>query len=95
MYGVTVKMICAYARAPPFLILVLSGGERPASLSDRFKIGEIAPGTHWIGNWLSPKVGLGSIKNKIIFCPESKPDSSVVKPVAYLALFNSRGKICF
>jgi hypothetical protein len=28
-------------------------------LSCRFNVGERAPGTHWIGDWVGPRAGLG------------------------------------
>jgi hypothetical protein len=69
-------------RVPPFIILTLNGGVRSASLSDRFNIGKIAPGTHWIENYLGPKAGLEAIQKRKILCRESKHDSSVAQLVA-------------
>jgi hypothetical protein len=37
--------------------------------------GERAPGTHWIGGWMGPRVGLDAVeKRKIMQCRVSKPD---------------------
>jgi hypothetical protein len=36
-----------------FLTSSLAGGEWSALRLGRFTLGEIAPGTHWIGGWLS------------------------------------------
>jgi hypothetical protein len=41
--------------APPFLISVLDGGECSSSGPGRFNPGEIAPGVHWIGDWVKMK----------------------------------------
>jgi hypothetical protein len=40
--------------APAFLTSALDGGERSASRTSRFTPREIAPGTHWIGEWEGP-----------------------------------------
>jgi hypothetical protein len=51
---------------PPFLTSTLDGGEWSASTP-----GEIAPGTHWIGGWVSPRAGLGVVKKKSYPCRDS------------------------
>jgi hypothetical protein len=34
--------------------------------------GDRAPGTHWIGGWVGPRVDLGAVeKRKILHCMES------------------------
>jgi hypothetical protein len=42
-----------------------------------------APGTHWIGDWVSPKAGLDATKRREIsyLCQESNPESSAVQLV--------------
>jgi hypothetical protein len=45
-----------------FLTSALAGGERSASRPCRFTPGEIAPGTHWIGGWVGPRVGLDDME---------------------------------
>jgi hypothetical protein len=34
---------------------------------------EIAPGTHWIGGWVGPRVGLDAMKRQIFDCQEANP----------------------
>jgi hypothetical protein len=41
--------------APPFLTSALDGDDQSASRPYRF-----TPGTHWMGGWLSPRVGLNT-----------------------------------
>jgi hypothetical protein len=38
-----------------FLTSALVGGEWSASRPGRFTPGERAPGTHWIGGWMTPE----------------------------------------
>jgi hypothetical protein len=45
-----------------FLTSALVGGEWSASLPCRFTPGERAPGTHWIGGWMDPRVGLDDVE---------------------------------
>jgi hypothetical protein len=53
-----------------FLISELDGGERSASLPGLFtlpgKEPQGAPGTHWLGGWLSPKTGLDDVERRQI-----------------------------
>jgi hypothetical protein len=49
------------------------GGELSISLAGHVSPGEIASGTHWIGGWMGPGVGIDDVEN-------SHP--SVVQPVA-------------
>jgi hypothetical protein len=44
-----------------FLASALVGGEWSASRPGRFTPGERAPGTHWIGEWVGPRAGLGAV----------------------------------
>jgi hypothetical protein len=61
--------------APTFLTSALDGGEWSASRPCRFTPGEVAPGTHGIGGWVGPRVGLGAVeKRNILLCRESNPD---------------------
>jgi hypothetical protein len=53
-----------------FLTSALAGGEWSASRSGRFTRGERAPGNHWIGGWVDPKVGLDEVeKRKFLTLP--------------------------
>jgi hypothetical protein len=61
-------------RDPSFLTSALVGSEWSASRLGRFAPGEIAPGTHWIGGWMGPRIGLEAVqKRKILLCRESNP----------------------
>jgi hypothetical protein len=44
--------------APPFLISAQDGGELSALRPGHFTPGEIAPGTHYIGDWVDPRARL-------------------------------------
>jgi hypothetical protein len=44
-----------------FLTLALVGGEWSPSRPCRFTSGERAHGTHWIGGWVGPRVGLDDV----------------------------------
>jgi hypothetical protein len=48
--------------ALPFLPSAIDGGDWSASLHGRFIPGERAPGTHWIGGWVGPTVGLENVE---------------------------------
>jgi hypothetical protein len=50
--------------APPFIILVLYGGEWSAAHPYRFTPEETAPATHCIGGWVNSRAGLGSMEKK-------------------------------
>jgi hypothetical protein len=54
-----------------FLTSVLDEGVLSASHSGRF-----SPGTHWIGGWMGPRVGLNAVAKRKIPSPclESNPD---------------------
>jgi hypothetical protein len=66
-----------------FLTSALPGGEWPASRPGRFKPGERAPGTHWIGSWVDPRAGLDDVeKRKFLTLIDSNSDLLVVQPVA-------------
>jgi hypothetical protein len=54
-----------------FFTSELVGGERSASRPGRFTPGERASGTHWIGGWVDPRVGLNDVeKGKFMNLPE-------------------------
>jgi hypothetical protein len=56
-----------------FLTSALVGGEWSASRPSRLTPGEGAPRTHWIGDWVGPRVSLGDIKKrKILPLPRLK-----------------------
>jgi hypothetical protein len=47
-----------------FFISALIGGGWSASRLCRFTPGERAPGTHWIGGWVSPRDGLDTVERR-------------------------------
>jgi hypothetical protein len=47
-----------------FLTSALVGGEWSASRPGRFTPGERACGTHWIGGWVEPKVGMDDVERR-------------------------------
>jgi hypothetical protein len=47
-----------------FLTWALAGGEWSASLPGRFTSGEVAPGIHWIGGWVDPRVGMDDVEDR-------------------------------
>jgi hypothetical protein len=59
--------------APPFLTSALDG-EWLASRPGHFIPGNRAPGTHWIGGWVGPRIGLYAVKRKILTWRESNAD---------------------
>jgi hypothetical protein len=61
----------------PFLTSTPYGGEWSASRFGRFATGDIAAGTHWIGEWVCPRAGMGAMqKIKILPLPGIEPWSS-------------------
>jgi hypothetical protein len=66
------------------LTSALDGGEWSASRSGHLTPRERAPGTRWLGGWLSPRAVLGSVVKKKISSPrrESNPRTPIVQPVA-------------
>jgi hypothetical protein len=71
--------------APPVLTSELDGGERSASRPSRFTVGEIAPGSHWIGDWMGPRAGLDVMeKIKVSYsCRKSNPGRPASSPSLY------------
>jgi hypothetical protein len=55
--------------ASPFLTSALAVSEWSASRLGRFTFGEIATGTHWIWDWVSPRAGLHEVKRKFLTPP--------------------------
>jgi hypothetical protein len=51
-------------KALPSLTLALDEGEWSASCSCRFTPRERAPGSHWIGGWMSLRIGLNGVGNR-------------------------------
>jgi hypothetical protein len=49
------------------LTSALVGAEWSASRSSRFTSREKAPGTHWIGDWVSPRAGLYTVEKRKFF----------------------------
>jgi hypothetical protein len=53
-----------------FLTSVLVGGESSAPRSGHFTLGERAPGTRWIGDWVDLRAGLDDLgKRKFLTRP--------------------------
>jgi hypothetical protein len=50
--------------------------EWSASRLGRFTPEEEAPGTHWVGGWVDPRVGLDSIEKRKIYLPGIEPRQS-------------------
>jgi hypothetical protein len=65
-----------------FLTLALDGGKLVSFTPCRFTPAERAPGTHWIGGWVSPRAGLEDNGEVKIIPPywDSNSDPSVVQP---------------
>jgi hypothetical protein len=66
------------------LTSALDGGEWPASRPCRFTPKERAPGTHWIGGWVSYRAVLDAVVRRKIPSPrrESNPKTPIVQSVA-------------
>jgi hypothetical protein len=57
-----------------FLTSAQAGGDSSALRNNRFNPGEIAPGTHWIGDWMDPRAGLDDVeKTKFLALPGLVP----------------------
>jgi hypothetical protein len=52
--------------APPFLPSALDGGVYTASCLSRFTPRERASGTHWIGGWIGPRIGLDAVEKNFL-----------------------------
>jgi hypothetical protein len=66
-----------------FLTSALVGDEWSASRNGHFTPGEIVPGTHWIGGWVDPRVGLDDFeKRKFLTLPGLK-----LRPACSQSLF--------
>jgi hypothetical protein len=67
-----------------FLASALDGGEWSASRPGRLTPRERAPGTHWIGDWVSPRAVLDMVMKRKIPSPrrESNPRTPIVLFVA-------------
>jgi hypothetical protein len=67
-----------------FLISALVWGEWSALRPGRFSPGERAPGTRWIGGWVSPRAGLDDMEKwKFLPSPEHELDLWAVQPLNY------------
>jgi hypothetical protein len=63
--------------AQTFLTSVLDRGEWSASCPGRFTQGEIAPVSHWTGDWVGPRASLDAVEKRNIFpLPGIEPWSS-------------------
>jgi hypothetical protein len=56
----------------------LYGGEWLATRPYRYTPGENAPGTHWVGGWVGPRVGLDVVEEgeNLLSLPEIEPRPS-------------------
>jgi hypothetical protein len=70
--------------APRILDLALDGGEWLPSSPSRSTLRERAPGTPWIGGWVTLRAGLDAVVKRKIPSPqrESNPDYPIVQLVA-------------
>jgi hypothetical protein len=50
-------------------ISALDGGEWLVSRSSHFTLGERAPDSHWIGDWVGPRAGLEAVEKRIALSP--------------------------
>jgi hypothetical protein len=61
----------AYGGVDVYIYILLTSavfeGEWSASRHGRFTPGKRAPGTHWIGGWVSPKAGLDDVEKRKFF----------------------------
>jgi hypothetical protein len=65
------------------LTSLLDGGKWSASRPGHFTPRERAPGTHWIGGWVSPRAAVDRVSIKVPSPRrESNPDHPIVQPVA-------------
>jgi hypothetical protein len=70
--------------APSFLTSVPDEDEWSASHPGRFTRGERFPGTHWIGGWLGPSVGLDDVeRGEIMHYRETNPGRPARSPSLY------------
>jgi hypothetical protein len=71
--------------APPFLTTALDGGEWSSSRPNPFTPGEVEPGTHGIGTWVSPRADVDTMEEKEISYSfwESNPGRSARSPSLY------------
>jgi hypothetical protein len=69
---------------PPFLTLLLDGGEWSVPCPGRFIPCEIVPGTHWIRGWVGPRASLDIVdKRKSCSCQVSNPGCLPCSPSLY------------
>jgi hypothetical protein len=57
----------AWLMAPPgicWITSALAGSEWSASRPGRFTSGERAPGTHWMGGWVGPRIGPDDVEKR-------------------------------
>jgi hypothetical protein len=68
-------------RAPSFLTLVLDWSKWLASRPCYFIPKERAPGSHWIGGWVGPRLGLDAAETRTkLHCQDSNPGRPVCRP---------------
>jgi hypothetical protein len=54
------------------------GSERSASRPGRLTVGERASATHWVGDWVDPRVGLDAVAKRIpALCRKLNPGHPV------------------
>jgi hypothetical protein len=65
-----------------FLTSALDGGEWSASRPVRLTLRERAPSTHWIGDWVGSRAGLGTVVKRKIPSPCRDSNPPIIEPVA-------------
>jgi hypothetical protein len=73
-----------------FLTSALVGGEWSASRPGRFKLGKMAPGTHWIWGWVSPRTGLDDVEKRKILPLTGLELRPIYRPARSQSLYRLR-----
>jgi hypothetical protein len=73
-----------------FLTSALVGTEWSASRPRSFTSGERAPGTHWIGGWVDPRVGLDDVEKRKFFTLPGLELRPVSRPARSQSLYRLR-----
>jgi hypothetical protein len=64
------------------LTSALDGGEWSASRPHRFTCSERDAGTHWIGDWVSPRAGLDAVIEEVNYQPLLRLETPIIQLVA-------------
>jgi hypothetical protein len=68
----------------------LAGGEWSASRPGRYTPGERAPGPHWIGGWVDPRVGPNDTEKWKFFTPPGLELRHLGRPASSQSLYRLR-----